>query len=171
MTTNCKKCGMIKMTPDTRCLCNVKKYDASKLSKKTRKEKAPTKIKKVSEKRKQRLATGKGEAPFFKNIFKKKFKLKENFCIICKEELIAGTEDEEGNVGAYSFPHILPKGTYPELRLLESNLQYLVCSIEHHDKFDSIINELKADIGLEELKKQIIDGKTLDLKKYLDYEL
>ena len=39
MAYNCKKCGMLKMTYKDTCLCNVKKFDEKKLSKKT-KEKA-----------------------------------------------------------------------------------------------------------------------------------
>jgi len=170
MATTCKKCGMLKMTPDTKCACNVKKFDASKLSKHTKKEKKPTElkrtaVKKVSDKRKERLATGGKEITLFKNIYKKKFKAKENFCIICRQELT------EENIQPASFPHILPKGKYPEFRLLESNLQYLVCGIEHHDKYDEIIREVKKDMGLVELEKLIINGKKLDLSKYLDYEI
>lgn len=169
MATNCKKCGMLKFTDNSKCACNVKKFDATKLSKNTRTEKKPTELKRspvkqVSEKRKERIANGGSEINLFKNIYKKKFKAKKNFCIICREELT------EENISPASFPHILPKGTYPELRLLESNLQYLVCGIDHHDKFDEIIREVKKDIGLEELKKIILSGKTLDIKKYLDYE-
>jgi hypothetical protein len=162
---------MFKITPSSTCACNAKKFDEAKLSKKTKTEKKPKAIKQVSDKKKEAIKNGKSEGPFFKQIFKKKVKCKENFCIICRQELIAGTEDVEGNVTPACFPHILPKGTYPELRLLEGNLQFLVCGIEHHDKFDQIINELKADIGLEALKKMIIDGKKIDLSKYLDYEI
>lgn len=174
MATNCKKCGMLKMTPDTRCLCTAKTFDSSKLSKNTRKEKAPAElkrspIKQISDKKKERIATGGSELTLFKNIFKKKLKAKENFCIICRETLIEGNEDVEGNVTPACFPHILPKGKYPELRLLESNLQYLVCGIDHHNEYDEIIREVKKDIWLLELEKLIVSGKKLDISKYLNY--
>lgn len=159
----------MKITPDSTCLCNAKTFNEAKLSKKTKEKKAPKPIKKVSDKKKERIKTNGSEGTLFKNIFKKKVKSKENFCIICRAELIAGNEDVEGNVTPACFPHILPKGTYPELRYMESNLQYLVCGIEHHDKFDEIINEVKQDIGLEALKKIIIDGKKLDISKHLEY--
>lgn len=168
MATNCNKCGMLKMTPDTRCFCNAKVFDSSKLSKNTRKEKPPAELKRspvkqVSEKKKDRIANGGSEIVLFKNIFKKKIKTNENFCVICKEELT------EENVNPACFPHILPKGKYPELRLLESNLQYLVCGIDHHNEYDEIIREVKKDIGLVELQKIIVSWKKLDISKYLPY--
>ena len=163
MGFRCNKCGFYKMTKDQKCSCNVKKFDSSKLSKKTRKETVPKPINKISEKKKERIKTNGSEVDLFKKIFKKKFKEKENFCIICKEEIT------EENVQPASFPHILPKGKYPELRYMESNLQYLVCGINHHDEYDSIINKLKKDLWLEEGKKIITSWGKLDLNKYLDY--
>lgn len=166
MATNCKKCGMLKLTENSRCACNVKKFDESKLVRKKdggQQNKTPKPIPKISEKKKERITTGGSEINLFKNIFKKKVKDQENFCIICREKLT------EENINPSCFPHILPKGKYPEFRLLESNLQYLVCGIEHHDKYDGIINEVKKDIGLAELEKIIANGKKLDLSKYLDY--
>lgn len=172
MATNCKKCGMLKLTENSRCNCNAKKFDESKLVRKkdgVQQNKTPKPIPQISEKKKERIATGGSEINLFKSIFKKKVKDKQNFCIICKEKLIESNEDIEGNVTTACFPHILPKGKYPEFRLLESNLQYLVCGIEHHKKYDEIINEVKKDIGLVELEKIIANGKKLDLSKYLDY--
>ena len=171
MGYNCKKCSMYKSTDGQKCLCSAKPFNASKLSKVTREPKKPKAIKQVSDKKKEAIKNGQSEGPFFRKVFIKKKKKKENFCIICRSELIESTEDVEGNVTPACFPHILPKGTYPELKLLEGNLQYLVCGIEHHDKYDEIINELKKDIGLEALKKLIIEDKKIDLNKYLDYEI
>lgn len=157
MATICNKCGMRKITPNTPCACNVKKFNEDKFKTK----KAPTPIKQVSDKKKERLASGGGEINFFRNIFKNKLKAKQNYCIICKKEV---TEDE---VNPACFPHILPKWKYPELRLLESNLQFLVCGIDHHSKLDEIIREYKKEIWLDKLKKLIMDGKKIDISNYL----
>lgn len=150
---------MLKMTPNSKCGCsNIKYDDGSRLVGK----KKPKAIKQVSEKKKDRIKTNGSEVTLFKKIYKAKFKEGENKCIICREEIT------EENVSPACFPHILPKGTYPEFRYFESNLQYMVCGIKHHNKYDAIINKVKDDIGLEALKKIIMKGGKVDLSKYID---
>lgn len=116
MATTCKKCHMLKMTPNTPCLCNVKKFDDKKLSKHTKKEKAPTPVKQISEKRKKRLATNGTEGVLFKKIFKNLEKKQKNICAIC------GTRVDQEDVSPACFPHILPKGLFPAYRYFENNI-------------------------------------------------
>ena len=51
----CKKCLFLKIDLKSKCLCTVKPFKADKLSKKTRKKEKAKPIKKISEKKKQRL--------------------------------------------------------------------------------------------------------------------
>lgn len=161
MATTCKKCFMLKLTPDSKCACNVKKFDESKLVKKKEPKQAKP-IKQVSEKKKERIKTNWSELNFFKTLFKKKVKAKENFCVICKKQL---TEED---VTPASFAHILPKSKYPIYRYFDNNIN-LVCNIEHHKKADDAVNEFKKDKGLIELENLIKNLKTPDLTNYIDY--
>lgn len=152
---------MLKMTPDTRCACNVKKFDDSKLVKK-KEPKAATPIKQVSDKKLDRIKTNGSELNFFKTLFKKKEKAKQNFCMICKKQLT------EENVSPASFAHILPKSKYPAYRYFDNNIN-LVCSIGHHKKADEAVNGFKEDKGLVELENIIKNLKTPDFTNYIDY--
>lgn len=161
MWFNCKKCFMYKMTDNQPCACNVKKFDENKLSKKTKKEKTPTTIKQVSDKKKQRLKTNWSEWDLFKKIYKKLNKKLLHECIIC-----SATVDEDDVIPA-CFPHILPKGKFPEYRYFENNI-WFVCWIEHHEKFDDAINNFKNDKWLKELEKIIKNWGVPDLENYID---
>jgi len=158
MWYNCKKCWFYKMTDNQKCFCNAKAYDEKKLTKK--KDKKP--IKQVSEKKTKRIKDNWSEWTMFKNIYKKLCKKWEHECIICSEIV------DEDDVIPSCFPHILPKGKFPEYRYFENNI-WFVCWIDHHNKFDEAINNFKEDKGLIELEKIIKDWWVPDLSDYIDY--
>ena len=158
---NCKGCWMLKIDIKSKCACNVKKFDDKKLSKKTKEEKAPKPVKKVSEKRKERLKTNWTEGDLFKNIYRKLCKKWMHECIICSELV------DEDDVLPACFPHILPKGKFPAYRYFENNV-WFVCWIEHHDKFDLAVNNFKQDKGLLELENIIKNWDTPDLTNYIN---
>ncbi len=62
---------------------------------------------------------------------------------------------------SYCFAHILPKGMYPELRLLESNIVY-VATIELHEIVDKLTRWIK-----QELYQKILDGTAIDFIRWL----
>lgn len=86
-----------------------------------------------------------------------------NYC------MINGNIIEEEQLTVSSFPHILPKWTYPELSYLPNNI-WLVSWIEEHRKFDSIINKIKKDIWLYHLIDLIKKWEEIIylIKKYKD---
>ena len=125
----CKKCWILKPTPGSKCLCW--------------KPKKTTGIAQISPKKKERLKKQWSESDVFKKIHKH-----HKSCMIC------GKTPEPTPA---CFPHILPKGTYPELRYLESNI-WFVCGIDCHNEFDARIRKFKRKKGLLFLKKSILDG-------------
>ena len=153
---------MMKLDLKSSCACNAKKFNADKLSKKTRKAKVPTVIKKVSEKKKERLKNNWTEWQMFKNIYKKLCKEWLHECIICSEIV------DEDDVIPACFPHILPKWKFPEYRYFNNNI-WFVCWIDHHAKFDEAINNFKQDKWLIELEKIIKNWDVPDLSDYIDY--
>lgn len=73
----------------------------------------------------------KGELEFFYVIWKKR---KHN-CVVCGAILY------EFNIA--QFAHLLPKGRYPELRLVEENV--VIMCFEHHYIFDHQTHKAKED--------------------------
>lgn len=159
---NCSKCGFLKIDSKSKCLCTVKPFNDKKLSKKTKEVKKPTQIKQISEKKKTRLKENWSEWELFKKIYRKLAKTLQNECTICSE-----SPDEDDIIPA-CFPHILPKGKFPEYRYFENNV-WFVCWVEHHNKFDEAVNNFKEDKGLIELERIIKNGWVPDLWDYIDY--
>jgi len=155
---NCKKCGMLNIDEKSKCFCNIKKFDENKLI--TKKEKKP--INKVSDKKKTRIKEKWSELQHFIKVYIKKMHKNKNICQICQIEV------KKDEVTPSSFPHILPKGKYPEYRYFENNIG-LVCWIDHHNKFDEAINNLKQDIWLVKLEHIIKDWNEIDIENYIDY--
>jgi len=150
---NCKGCGMMKLTENQGCYCKPKK-------KKTEKEKKN--IKPISDKKKERLKNNWTEWDLFKKIYKKLAKSWTNECVICAELV------DEDDVIPSCFPHILPKGKYPEYRYFENNV-WFVCWIDHHDKFDEAINNFKEEKWLQELENIIKNWRFPDISDYINY--
>lgn len=153
---------MLKIDSKSKCLCTVKTFNEKKLSKKTKQDKKPTPIKQISEKKKERIKENWSEWELFKKIYRKLAKSWQNECIICSE-----VPDEDDIIPA-CFPHILPKGKFPEYRYFENNV-WFVCWVEHHNKFDEAINNFKEDKGLIELERIIKNWWVPDLWDYIDY--
>jgi hypothetical protein len=81
--------------------------------------------------------------------------------LICEKKVI----DE--NVNPSCFAHILPKGKYPEYRYFENNF-WFVCGMDHHKKFDEVVQIAKHDIWEFEFEKKIKNWENIDFSKYLD---
>ncbi len=166
MWMNCKKCWMYKAFEKQTCACNPKKFNADKLSKKTRKEVAPKPIARVWEKRKKRIAQWWSEFAFFKKLFTTRKKSWENFCWVCKSRITEQSIDETFNAWVSCFPHILSKKNYPDFRLLKNNI-WLVCNSWCHDRFDEAVNNYKEENWLEMLETVIKNWESPELKNLL----
>lgn len=88
-------------------------------------KKSPKPIKKMSEKRKEEIKSGKGQAALFARIWE----TREHKCSECHTPIHT---PEPSN-----FHHIYPKGKYPELRLVEHNITILCRSCHYHEHFNS----------------------------------
>lgn len=147
----CNKCFQMKITPNSKCLCNF-------WSVKPEKQIKP--IKKISDKKKERLKKEWSEWNFFKILFKKLEKKQKNICTICDKIV------KENEVVPACFAHILPKWRYKEFRYFENNI-WFVCSIDCHNELDKSVNVIKRKIWLIEVEQIIRDWKKLNIKNYL----
>jgi hypothetical protein len=131
----------------------------------TSKKKEVKPIKKVWEKKRNRLASDWSESVLFMRRFNDLKDRWNNYCIVTGELL---TIDK---LSPASFPHILPKGKYPELRLFSNNI-WLVKWIEEHWIFDSYVNKYKEYYWSINLENDIKDGKEViqDIINYNHYE-
>lgn len=162
----CKKCFMFKVTEKSSCACNANKFNADKLSKKTRKETPQKPIAQVGEKRKKRITSWGSEFQFFKKLFITRKKTGENICWICNKKITEEHIDNTFNAWVSCFPHILSKKNYPDFRLLKNNI-WLVCDSHCHSRFDEAVTNFKEEHGLETLEKIIKDGRSPDLKDFI----
>lgn len=105
-------------------------------------------IKKISNKKKLRLAFKWSESDLFKKRFNQLKSEWRNYCMVTGKVL---TEDM---LSPASFPHILPKWKFPQYRYYLNNI-WLVCWIEEHDLFDKKINKLKEEKWLFRLEEKI----------------
>lgn len=144
----CKKCFLLKIDDKSKCACNIKPFNEKKLFKE--------RIAQVSEKKKERIKEEWSEIDFFKKLFKKLQKENKNKCIICKKILT------EENVNPSCFAHILPKWRFPEFRYFENNI-WLVCWIEHHNKLDELVWEIKIKIWSFDFEQLIRDWKNINI--------
>lgn len=169
MATNCKKCWMLKMTPDSKCLCTAKKFNADKLSKQTRKETKPKAIKPVSDKRKALNEKRWRFDLFFQKLVKKKVDKEWNgVCEYCKKPFNIQYDVINQLV---CFAHILSKGDpfFVHLAMFVNNIAF-VCSEKCHKDMDAEICVLWIK---KELQREIESWKTIDvsdLQKYVKSE-
>ena len=90
-------------------------------------------IKKISDKRKKRLASWWSEKSVFLSLINERRKTDTSWRIITPE-----------NAKSYQFAHILPKGMYPELRLNPNNI-IIVDSLEQHHWVDKMVAWFKYE--------------------------
>ena len=162
---NCKKCWMYKMTDKQACACNAKKFNADKLSKKTRKEKAPTPIKNISDKK----AKEKRERGSFLQHYAKLAKWHfdqhwDGICMYCWNKFNIETDFVDNRV---AFAHILAKWDplYRHLAMFKNNIS-IVCSETCHTDQDQEICELWIKPIL---KIKIEAWETIDVKNLSSY--
>lgn len=147
----CKKCYMLKIDEKSKCACNIKKFDESKLSKKTKEEKDPTPIKQVSEKKASERKERWSLIDFYSKLAKWHFD--ENWdwpCEYCWSIFNIIYDFVDNRV---AFAHILAKWDplYKHLATFKNNVA-IVCSEDCHKEMDAEIcrlwikNELKQRI-------------------------
>jgi len=162
---NCKKCWMYKATDKSKCCCNATKFNADKLSKKTRKEKAPTPIKQVSDKKAAERKTRWSFLQHYAKLAKWHFDSHwDGTCMYCWSKFNIETDFVDNRV---AFAHILAKWDplYKHLAMFKNNIA-IVCSETCHKDMDSEICVLwiKPD-----LKIKIEWGETIDVKNLSSY--
>jgi len=164
MATNCNKCWMMKMTPNSKCACNVKKFDEAKLSKKTRVEKKQKPIAQKSEKRKALDKQRWWFDIFFKKVLKTK--VNDNWDWVC-EYCQKSFNIQQVLNQATCFAHILSKWnvSYVHLAMFINNIAY-VCWEECHKSMDQEICELKIK---PELQKRIEKLEKIDVWNLIKY--
>lgn len=109
-------------------------------------------IKQISDKKKNRLASEWSESVLFKKRFNDLKHKGENYCMVTWSILI------EDMLSPASFPHILPKWKYPELRYFKNNI-WLVKWIKEHWIFDLYVNNYKIRYGSIKLEQDIKNWK------------
>lgn len=156
----CSKCGFLKISLDSKkCPCYQDTFDGPS-------KKAPKPIAKVWKKKKERLKAKGSESTIFDKRIEKLEEENRNFCFLTGRKITIEYLDSLGKLKFSCFPHILPKGKYPEYRYFLNNIG-IIYNPQDHKKFDSAVNKLKKDIGLVELIKMIQGGKEISLLRYL----
>lgn len=137
-TNNFPKMAIWKYWVGTTCFdCSTKKtYEIKR-----------TPINKIGKRTKARISQNGTELDLFARIWKNR----PHICQVCNKTIL-----EPKN---YCFPHILAKGMYPAYRYFENNIA-LVCSIDCHNEFDSLILKKYTKREMEEIIK---DWKCISL--------
>ena len=131
--------------------------DYSKLafSKPIKKEKKNKPIKKISDKRKERLKNWWWE----KQIMRAKLiNSQDNWFLSCD---VCWKKFSIESAWPYCLPHILSKKNFPHLRNFINNL-WCVCSITCHQEFDKII----AWNNKQEIEQKILNWETILINNY-----
>lgn len=163
---NCKKCWFLKMTPNSKCACNVKKFNEAKLSKKTRVEKKPKAIAKVSEKKKKSDKARWNVSLLFQKIAKKRLDKGGNWvCEYCSKPFNIKYDVINQTV---CFAHILSKWNvdFKHLAMFENNIA-LVCSETCHKELDAEICVLWIKKELQSRIERLEKIDVWDLNQYI----
>lgn len=112
-------------------------------------------INKISKKKKQRIKEWWSEVELFKEVANI-----DKTCWICNKVI---QEDS-----SYTFPHLLSKWQYKAFRLVENNI-WRVCSIEHHNKIDSLMLEIRKDFEkLNKFKEMLLIWKRSEVRNFIN---
>lgn len=130
----CKNCSKLNENPLLK-LCRSCTYENSSNNLKQ------TRIKVISDKRKERLSKF-SEADLFRKILIEKQNDWYLTCQYCNKSFSIE------QAWPFSFCHILSKWQHKAYRLMENNIM-LACSIEHHNKLDEVVNKIKKDMWKE----------------------
>jgi len=160
MAENCKKCFMLKMTPNSKCACsNIKFDDGSRLVTKKKPKAIPQKSEKkmVADKARWKVDI------IFKKIASEKCNSKgDGVCEYCDAEFNIQFDCINQTV---CFAHILSWREFKPLYMLQNNIAF-VCSEKCHKEMDAEICVLWIK---PELQRLITNLKSIDVWNLVKY--
>lgn len=149
----CKNCQLPNQYPMNK-LCRECYYVFQKDKPEKRYSLKRTPVKKIGEKRKERIKKWWSETAIHKKVY-----AITKICQMCWKYV--QPKPFENMPEVWCFAHILSKAMYPHLRLFINNILF-VCSIECHDNFDTLI----AWNNKSEIEAKILAWKNINPKDY-----